>query len=142
MTFLAFEPANIINCNTISYSVFDLFMVFGINTIEFIAITLIVIKVDLGFAVAVDAPSHAQRCKLVYFVHCSNFSMAGLALLLACSHVLGMVEINMVRQVMYPDPFNGFPFAHICSLGRVPARSCIYLLNFLGPIHFRSIFTI
>jgi hypothetical protein len=36
--------------------------------------------------------------------------MTGLTLLLTGIYVLGMVEINMIRQVVNPDPLNRLAF--------------------------------
>jgi hypothetical protein len=58
-----------------------------VNTVEFI-----VSKLNFCFPVAIDTPSHAEICKLVYFTHFLNLSMAGLAGLLAYRNMLRMIK--------------------------------------------------
>lgn len=102
MAFLTFCSTNLFNGHAIELAILHVFVELLVNAVESIFSEL-----HLGLAVAVDAPTHAQVGKLLHFTHLLDFTMAGLAGHLAGYYVLGVVEINMVRQVMDLDPLNG-----------------------------------
>src|SRR5699024_3600965 len=58
--------------------------------------------------VTVEAPAHAQRLHLPDDVHAIYAPVTAFA-----SHadidMCGMIEIGIIRKVVYPYPFNGFP---------------------------------
>ena len=58
VTFLTFQPTNIIHGNTVSLLSLYLVMVFLVNAVEFVAARAVVVKVHLAFAVTVHAPAH------------------------------------------------------------------------------------
>jgi hypothetical protein len=109
MAFLALGSTNLLDGHAIHFTVFELFMEFVVNAVEFIAIAAGRIgKVDLGGTMAVDTPAHAQIGELFDLVHFLDRTMAGLALDLAGANVLGMAEEYVIRQVMDLYPFDGF----------------------------------
>ena len=108
VTFLAFQTTNILHGHTVHFSVPDIVMEFLINTIEFIPGAVAIIEIDLGFTMAVHAPSHAQLRELLHLIHFMNGTMAGLALYVSSADVLAMVEINVVGKVVNPFPGDGF----------------------------------
>ncbi len=86
MAFLTLSAANRFNSNTfcaIHFSALQVLVVFLVNAIE-----TIVFKLHLCFAVTVDTPAHAQVCKLFYFTHFLDLTVAGLTSHLACFYVL------------------------------------------------------
>jgi hypothetical protein len=59
VTFLTFQTANIFYGNAIHFTGPYIVVEFFVNAIEFVACAVIVIKIHLAFAVAVDTPAHA-----------------------------------------------------------------------------------
>lgn len=106
MALLTFRAADIFYRNTIHFTRLQVFMELFVNAIEFIPISLAIRKIHFRSPVTVDAPAHTKRRKLLYLVHLGDISMTGLALYLARTDMLGMVEVNMVRQVVNFHPFN------------------------------------
>ena len=49
-----------------------------------------------------------SSAELFHFVHLGDAAMAGLALYFAGADMLGVIEINVVRQVVDLDPFDLF----------------------------------
>src|SRR5678810_753372 len=91
-------------------------MEFFINAIKLIAAAIIIIEIHFGFAVTVDAPTHAQIGKLVYFIHFLNGAVASLALYLSCIYMLCVIKINMIGKVMNFYPLYRFCFRRIPCL--------------------------
>ena len=58
-------------------------------------------------AMAIEAPSHAERLHLIDLLHCIDATMARHATDSA-SHVGAVVEVNIVGQIMNPHPLDGF----------------------------------
>ena len=110
MTFLTFEAANIVYRNAIHFTALYIIMKFLINAVELVPGAITGIKINLGFAVAVDTPAHAQIAELVNFIHILHRAMAGLTLYLARIYVLCMIKINVVRKVVNFYPFYWFRF--------------------------------
>ena len=102
VTFLTFGSTNLFHSYTIQLLIFQIFVEFFVNAVEFV-----IGKLHFGFPVTVYTPAHAQVSKLVYFVHFLDFTMAGLALLLTGFYVLGVIKIYVIGQVMNANPFNG-----------------------------------
>ncbi len=101
MAFLAFQAADVGNGDFVPFAVFE-FLV-----ISFVLFVIIVsFKLHLRFAVAVDAPAHTEGRILVHNIHLLYGAMALLAGYLADSDVLGVIEISVVGQVVYTNPFN------------------------------------
>ena len=89
MTFLAFCSANLFNCYAIEFVILDIIVELFVNAVEFVTRAFFrIVKINLCFPVAVDAPAHAEFSKLVNFIHLGNLTMAGLALLFTYFHVL------------------------------------------------------
>ena len=59
-----------------------------INAVELVALAVGIVKVNIGFAVTVDAPAHAKFSHLLHFIHGSYFTMTALALYLTGTDVL------------------------------------------------------
>src|SRR5690606_2408548 len=116
---------NFLNSNTIVFIIFYVLMKFFVNTIEFISMSMIVVKLNIGSTMAVDAPSHTQVSKLLYFRHFLDFAMTCLASHLAYIHVLRVIKINVVGEIMNLNPFNWFAGSIIFFLIRIP--SCIFI---------------
>ncbi len=108
MALLTFRAADIFNRNTIHFTSLQVFMEFFVNAIEFISVSLAIREIHFRGAVTVDTPAHAELGKLFYLIHFGDIAMAGLALYFACADMLGVVEINMVGQIMDLHPFNLF----------------------------------
>src|SRR5687767_53040 len=111
-----------------------------INAVEFVAFCTIVIEINFCIAMTIDTPAHAQLRKLFHFIHFRNISMTGLALNIACFYVLGMIEVNMVRQVVDPYPFNWFGFGRIPIIwfGRIETRIFVEFGDLSRTIYFLS----
>ena len=107
VTFLTFCTADMLHCYAIHFMIFQIFMEFFVDAIEFIS-GAIAVEVNLCFPVAIDTPAHAQLGKLVHFRHFLDITMTCLALLFAYFYVLAMIEINMVGQVVNFNPLNWF----------------------------------
>ena len=90
--------------------IFYILMKFFINAVELIAMAFIVAELNVCCTMAIDAPSHAQISKLLHLVHLLDLTVAGLTLHPAYLNMLGVVEINQVREAMDPYPFNWFRF--------------------------------
>jgi len=103
VTFLALDAADIGHRYTVHLAIFNICMELLVNAVELVA-GAVCVEVDLGLPVTVDTPAHAQFRKLFHFIHFSDLTMAGLALYIAGSYVLRVIEVNMVGQVMdlYP----------------------------------------
>src|SRR5450631_3310345 len=81
-------------------------MEFLVNVVEFIAISAGIREIDLGGAMAVDTPAHAQFRKLLHFIHFLDRTMAGLALYFARADMLCVAEENMIGQIVDLDPLH------------------------------------
>jgi hypothetical protein len=83
MTFLTF-------CSTFHFYRYAVYLVVRQFLMEFgeDRIIVVVSKLNLGGTVAIDAPAHAQGCKLVNFIFVLDGTMAGLALYLSDCHML------------------------------------------------------
>lgn len=138
---LALRSTDVFNGHTVFRTVFELFMELVVNAVEFVAIAAGGIReVDLGSAVAIDTPAHAQVSELFDLIHFLDRPVTGLALDLAGADVLCVAEEYMVRQVVDFYPFDRF--AGLCiflALGIV-AGIAIEFLNFLCTIDFGSVF--
>jgi len=105
VTFLTLGSADLFHGNTVHLVILNIVVEFLVNAVKFItACIVLIIEINLGFAVTVDAPAHAQVGELVYFRHFLDVSVAGLTLLLAYFHVLAVVEVYVVGQVMHFGP--------------------------------------
>jgi hypothetical protein len=131
MTFLAFIAANGIH----RYSV-DLPTLKFIMDLLVMHIKLVVEELHFCFSVAVDAPSHAQVLNLYYTVHVLHLTMTFSAVKLANVHMLGMVEIGMIRKVVNPDPFYGLAaFDRLIDLGDLFCSCMGTLFYYVVAIH-------
>src|SRR5258705_2259728 len=85
-------------------------------------------------AVAINAPSHGERSKLVSYVVLLHSAMAGFTLNTGHFYVLRVIEICEVRQIMHPHPLNRFLIRSIDSCGRVVIKCRVNLgnLSFTG----------
>jgi hypothetical protein len=99
VTFGALGPTDHLNSNPVNFTRLHAFL-----KLLILRIKLIVKKLNLRIAVTVDTPTHTQVLDLSYPVHLLDSAMARAAFELPGSHMLGMTEKNMVRQVMHPDP--------------------------------------
>ena len=78
-----------------------------INAVESVALAgFLVQEINLCFAVAIHAPTHAQVSKLVHFIHILYISVTGLALNVTHFYVLAVVKVHMVWQVVDAHPLN------------------------------------
>ncbi len=59
-------------------------------------------------AMAINTPPHGQVRMLFQHMHLLHRTMTGLAFHFSGLHVLGMTEESVVRQIVYPYPFNWF----------------------------------
>lgn len=106
MALLTFRASDIFYRNTIHFTRLQVFMELFVNAIEFIPISLAIREIHFRGPVAIDAPAHAERRKLLHLVHFRDIPMTGLALHLTRTDMLGMVEVNMIGQVVNFHPFN------------------------------------
>src|SRR5690242_7093679 len=106
MTFATFSSTDHLNCYTIILLILNVLVEFFVNAVKFISISFAIVKLNFGSTVTIDAPAHAQVCKLFYLGHVLNFSMTCLAGNLANFYVLGMVEINKIRKIVDLDPLD------------------------------------
>src|SRR5690348_11653896 len=83
VAFLALCSTNIFNSDTVFTVVLQVFMILFVNAIELVPLVSRIGEIYFGCAVTVNAPAHAQLCKLFYFIHFLYGTMAGLALYLA-----------------------------------------------------------
>ena len=113
-----------------------------VDAIEFIAFGAIVVELHLGFAVTVYTPSHAQVRHLLYLVHGLHFAVAALALHLAGIYVLGVAEINVVRQIVNLDPLDRLGHGRIPLVRfiRIESGKLIQLLDLGRTINLISFF--
>jgi hypothetical protein len=63
----------------------------------------------LETTVAIQAPPHGQRLSLGDAIHLFHVSMTGLTGN-ALGDVAFVIEMNMIRELMNPNPLNGLPF--------------------------------
>lgn len=140
VTFLALQSTDIINGDAVSFFLFDFLVILFVEAIEFVALSFIVVEINLAFAVAVHAPAHAEFRKLVNFAHLGDFTMAGLALNLACACVLRVAEEYVVGQAVYFNPFDGFARVTVFFLRRIPSGCCVELFDFFCSVHLCSVF--
>ena len=59
MAFLALNPTDILHRYAVHLTSLDIVMELLVNAVEFVAGAVIVVKVNLCFAVTVDTPAHA-----------------------------------------------------------------------------------
>jgi hypothetical protein len=116
MAFLTLYSPYHLNSYTVNLFIPDVFVEFFINAVEFI-----IGELHLGIAMTIDAPAHAQVGKLVHLIHFGDITMARLALLLSNHHVLGVIKVNMIRQVMNALPFDRLTVPGILLLIGIPA---------------------
>src|SRR5689334_12037398 len=99
------------------------------------AIELVTGELHFRCPVTVYAPTHTQVTELVNLIHLLDRAVACLALYISRFHVLRMVEINMVRQVVYSYPLDLFcRFSILPGLG-IPAGIVIQFLYLSGTVH-------
>jgi hypothetical protein len=91
VTFLALGAADGFYSYTVHFTILYIIMIFFVYAVKTVAF-----KVYCCISVAVYAPAHAKRGKLIHLTHLSNFAVAVLASLLACHYVLLVIKINMV----------------------------------------------
>ena len=96
VTFLALQSTDILDGDTIHFTGLYIIMKLLVNAVELISGT-VCIEVYFRFTVTVNTPSHTQLRYLFHFIHCCDLTMTGLALYLACPHVLRVVKIHVVR---------------------------------------------
>ena len=96
-----FRTADIFNTYPGTFAGFQFF----VQSCEFLIVPVFG-KLNFGLAVAVDAPSHAQHLYLCDPVHCFDIAMARFTGYLTGINMLCVVEIGVVRQVVYLDPFD------------------------------------
>ena len=84
-------------------------------------IITVLIKLNLRLAVTGYAPSHAELLYLPDAVPGLYVAMTLIALHFTCNNMLRMIEIGVIRQIVYFDPLNG-----LSAFDRV-----VYLFNFL-----------
>ena len=83
MTFLALGSADLLYGNTVDLIVFQIFMKLFVDAVIFV-----VGKLNLGFAVTIHTPAHAEIRMLINFVHLLDLTMTGLTLDLSGTYVL------------------------------------------------------
>lgn len=88
MAFLALQSADIFHGHAIHFVILDIVMELFVNAVEFVTGAVRVIEIDLGLAVTVHAPTHAQFRHLLHFVHRGDLTVAGLALYLSGTDML------------------------------------------------------
>ena len=137
MALLTFCSADLLNSYTVELLVLHVLMELLIDAVEFV-----VGELYLGLPVAIHTPAHAEVSKLVHLIHLLDLTVTGLALLLACIHVLGMVEINMVWEVVDADPLDRLAITSVLFFGRIPAGILVQLLDLSRSVHFGTILTI
>ena len=113
MTFLTLETSDIFHFHTVHFTVFDIIVEFLVDAVELVTLGAVVIEVHIGLAVTVDTPSHAQIGHLFYFIHGSDLTMTALTLYITGTDVLGVVEINVVGQVVDFHPLYRLGFRRI-----------------------------
>ena len=101
MALLTFKTTNIFYRYTFALTRLNFFVVFLKN-----AIVIIVCELYLRLAVTVDTPAHRQRSRLMHLIHFMNVAVALLTLHLPYFYVLGVIEINVIREVMDLCPGN------------------------------------
>ena len=144
MTFLAFGAADVFDGDGVFIAPLEVAGEFAVDAIEFVAVYAFgsLGKIDLGGSMAVDAPAHAEIGELPDLVHLLDRAMAGLTLHLAHPDVLGVIEIHVIRQVMYFHPFNWLTRARISLCFGIPSGVFIQLFNLSRTVHLCSIFTV
>ena len=92
-----------------------------------IIVIRIILEINLGVAVAVDAPAHRQITLLAGNIHFLNGAVAFLAVDFGHIHMLGVTEKHEIGQVVQTNPLNGlvilggidnfrdFKFSGMCS---------------------------
>ena len=101
MTFLAFGTSNIFHRDLLPLAGSQFLVVFLIRFVIFV-----VVEFDLCLPMAIDTPTHAQGGVLPDDLHLLYFAMTLLAVHFPDGHVLGMVEVDMVRKVVDPIPLD------------------------------------
>jgi hypothetical protein len=127
MTFLTFRAADVFDGHGVFVAGAEVAGEFGVDAIEFIAAYAVrpFGEGDLGGAMAVDAPPHAQIGELFYLIHLLDGTMTGLALDVAYADMLRMIEIDQVGEVVDLDPFDGVTGFRISIAVRVVAAVAI-----------------
>ena len=107
VAFLALGTANVLYCYAVFGTGPQIRVEMLVDAVELIAVVAGRIReIDLGRAVAVDTPAHAQRSELLHFVHFLDWAVAGLTLNFTGLGMLGMTEEDMVREAMDLYPFH------------------------------------
>ena len=107
MAFLAFGAANVLDGDAVLVMILQVLLEVLINAVELVAVrTGRIREVDLCSAVAIDTPAHAQRRKLMYFIHLLDRTVAGLTLNFTRCGMLGMAKEDVVGKVVDLYPFD------------------------------------
>ena len=101
MTFLAVVPANGVHSYLFDLPALQLFMHLFVAGIE-----IIIEELYFCITVAFDTPAHAEIFHLRDAVHLLHIPVAFSTVKFSNIHMLGMIEVHMVRQVVYTYPFN------------------------------------
>jgi len=120
MTFLAFGAADVFHRHGIHLAGTQVLMEPLIDVIEFVAfVSGAGRKVNPGCPVAVDTPAHAEIGELPDLVHLLDRAMTGLALNFSHLDVLGVIEIDEIRQIVDLNPFDRFAGPRVLSFCRI-----------------------
>ena len=76
---------------------------------DILVVIRVVGKIHPGIPVAFYAPAHGQIGMLTHDVHLFHRTVALCAIQLSRTHMNGMAEKNMLRQVVDPDPLQVLP---------------------------------
>ena len=69
-------------------------------------LVIAIVQVNLGLAVAINAPTHGELTVLVDLCHFFNGSVTGLALDTGYFVMLVVIEISEIRQIVNAHPFD------------------------------------
>jgi len=130
-----FSTADLFNRYAVNLLILEILVEFLVN-----AVKLVVSELNLGLAVTVDTPAHAEVGKLLHLAHFLDLTMTGLTILLANGYVLRVVEIYVVGQIVYTDPFNRLALSGVLLFCRIPTGIGIELLNLRSSIHLGAVF--
>lgn len=141
MAFLAFRAANVLDGDAVLIMILKVLLEVLIDAVEFVAVRSGRIReVDLGSTVAIDTPAHAQRCKLMYLIHCLDGTVTGLTLNFAGCGVLGMAKKDVVGKVVDLYPFDRPGIFGMVGAGfGVIANITVQFLDLRGSVDFAAV---
>lgn len=102
MTFLTFQPTDILHSNFGFFATLDILMV----ALERFQIVIIITKTGyFRLPMTIDTPTHGQWRILFDHRHFFHLSMTALTFDLTDHRVLSVIKVNMVRHIMDANPF-------------------------------------